>query len=272
MATKKTKTESTAMVPWEAEMAAAAESGAAKEKPTGSFKAINVKGGIMTIDDAPVPGNSIEVVVLAGIHENQFFAGAYTPGATNTPVCYAFGDPESDDPEVGMAPHAEAPDKQHSECGTCPMNEWGSADVGRGKACKNVRRLALISVDSIDSADDIEQAEVRALKIPVTSVKNWGAYVRNKLPELRRPCYGVKTRISVTPDAKTQFKMSFTFAGLVDFDGDTYAAMKSKVAGATKDMLAPYPVKDADEAPKGRGGGKVKLPQTTKAPAKKAKF
>lgn len=271
MATRATKKKhETALVPWEAELAAQAQAAAEKEKPAGDFRPIKIQGGVMTVDDAPVPGNALRCVILAALPENKYFATAYVSGESRSPDCYAFGDMDATDPEETMKPHEEASDPQADACASCPMNAWGSAETGRGKACKNTRRLAVITEDAIEDAESIEGAEVRTLSIPVTSVKNWKAYVRNKLPEVKRPCYGVVTEISVHPDPKSQFKVAFRFVRLIEFDGDTYAAMKAKVAAAQKDLATPYP-RNEEAAPKrGRGGGKVRLPQAGKKAAPKA--
>jgi len=268
---KKADKNTTALVPWDAEMAEAAERGAAQEKPVGDFRAIKISGGVMTVDDVPVPGNTLRCVVLTALPENKYYASKFVAGEGSAPDCYAFGDLDADDPEESMAPHEAAANKQHDgDCAGCPMNQWGSADVGKGKACKNVRRLAVITEDSLEDADSIEAAEVRTLSVPVTSVKNWKAYVRNKLPEIKRPSYGVITTITVTPDPKTQFKVGFSLGGVIDFTADTYGAIKAKVAAARKDIVAPYPekVEDAPPQQRGRGGGKVRLPQAPKTAKK----
>lgn len=254
MATAKKTSKSTALVPWEQEMKAAAQRQSSVEKPVGLTKSISTRGGILSIDESAVPGNSLDVVVLVSVHENQMFDGPYNPNVPQVPTCYAFGDPESDEPEENMAPHEKAKSPQESKCAGCWANEMGSADTGKGKACKNVRRLAVVTSDALDSAAELETAEVRTLKVPVMSVKNWANYVRTKLgDELERPTWGVVTTISVVPDAKSQFKINFAFKELVNFDQGLYDAMKSKIREVTPNMVAPYPELE-DEAPPARGG------------------
>lgn len=254
MATAKKTSKSTALVPWEQEMKAAAQRQSSVEKPVGLTKSISTRGGILSIDENAVPGNSLDVVVLVSVHENQMFDGPYNPNVPQVPTCYAFGDPESDEPEENMAPHEKAKSPQDSKCSSCWANEMGSADTGKGKACKNVRRVAVVTSDALDSVAELETAEVRTLKIPVMSVKNWANYVRTKLgDELERPTWGVVTTISVVPDAKSQFKINFAFKALVNFDQGLYDAMKSKIREVTPNMVAPYPELE-EEAPPARGG------------------
>lgn len=238
--TKEQKT--TALAPWDEELAQFAEEAAASEQPTGGYKHISLRGGVMTIDDQPVPDNQLDLVVLAAVYENQFFDGDYDPEASQTPSCYAFG--KGPNAEQEMAPHEKAPDKQHDKCAGCPNNEWGSAERGRGKACKNVRRLAVVAEDALESVEAMEQAEVRNVKISVTNVKHWSNYVRSKLAELKRPPFAVVTTMGVRPDPKTQFQVSFRFKEAIDF-GEVpglYEAIKAKVREAEDNLMMPYPV------------------------------
>lgn len=241
----------TALTLWEKEMEQAAVDQGSTETVTGGYKSISTKSGILSVDDNAVDDNELRVIILAACHENQFYVGEYDPSTPNTPVCYAFGKTD-----VGMEPHTEAPDKQSSACEGCENNEWGSAEKGKGKACKNVRRLLCVTEDSIESVEALMESEARMLKLPVMSVKNWTAYVKNTLEEVKRPSYGVVTRIKVVPDAKSQFKVQFHFEELVDFDQELYDAMKKKVAEAEKNIGNAYPVFEAEEKP-ARGGKKV---------------
>ncbi len=253
---------SRALVPWEQEMAAAAQKQASHEKPVGLNKSISTRGGILMIDETPVPGNELDVVVIAAIHENQYYDGPFDPNTPQAPACYSFGDPEAEDPEGSMAPHEKAKNPQGDSnglCANCELNQMGSADTGRGKACKNVRRLAVVTADALESAEDLDVAEVRVLKVPVMSVKGWASYVRGKLAEeINRPAWGVVTKIKLVPDAKSQFKVTFQFAELVNFDQALYDSLQRKIKEVTPNLMAPYPeLEDAPPPPtRGRGAAR----------------
>jgi hypothetical protein len=281
---KKAATTGGALTLWEQEMAATAKVQGSAEKPMGLARNISFKNGRLIIDENPVPGDSIDVVILATMVENQYYTGAYDPNSVQIPVCYAFGDMKAEDPEEGMAPHEEAEDKQGDEngqCAECWANQMGSADVGRGKACKNVRRLLLVSADAVADAKELKDAEVRGCKIPVTSVKNWANYVRNVTEETSRPFWGIVTRISVLPDPRNQFKVTFEFVELVNFDQELYDGMKKKVSEAEKGLGLPYqkpteqelkPTGRAAKAMAKQGAGKAAAPAAKKAaPAPAAK-
>lgn len=259
----------TALTIWEKEMEAAAVAQSSVENNAGGFKSISLKGGILSVDDNAVDDNELRVVILASIHENQFYTGDYDPSTPASPVCYAFGNNEDE-----MAPHEASPDKQNELCSSCWANEWASADKGKGKACKNVRRLLCMTEDGLESAEAMAEAEMRMLKLPVMSVKNWINYVKNTLAEdIKRPSWGVVTTIKVIPDAKSQFKVQFVFEELVDFDNETYAAMQKKVKEAEANISGPYPVFEEEEKPaKGRKVIPIKnqRPAGKPAPAKPA--
>lgn len=272
MATKKPVT-TRALAPWDAEMAAAAARQAKAEKPVGGMKSISTRGGMMSIDKQPIKGNELRCVILGSVLTNEYFTDAFDPDTPQAPACYAFGDHTLEDPEPSMAPHAEAEDKQSDRCSSCHMNEYGSADKGRGKACKNVRRLALVTEDALESADAMMEAEMRTLKVPVMSVQHWSQYVREKLAdEVGRPYFGVVTRVYIVPDAKSQFRIKFEFAELITFDQELYEALQKRCKGALQMLTSPYPKfseKEEEEAPAPRRGAAAKK-APAKAPAKSA--
>lgn len=228
-----------------------AQEAAAAEEISGTF--ITVRGGVMQFNKQPIAGNKLDVVVADSILENVYYEGDFDPDNPSSPVCYAFG--KSDDE---MRPHPKSSKPQHATCKGCPMNEFGSADKGKGKACKNTRRLALIPAGESDLNNGrMEISEAAYMKLPVTSVKNWSLYVNQVSVAHKRPPFGVVTEISVTPDPKTQFKVNFTCKGAVPADV-TDAVFKRHYEQA--EMIAfPYPeAKAEDEEPKAETTGKKK--------------
>lgn len=258
---KKTAT-TTALVPWEERLAKRAARVAMVEKPTSSSTpTISLQGGVMSVDGTPVPGNEMDVVVLVALRANEYYTEAYTPGRVVVPACYSFEVLGSEDPEADMEPHEEAEDPQSDKCATCPMNEWGSADTGRGKACKNQRRLAVITADSLESAEAVANAEIRLLKVSPTNIKNWNAYVNSKLTPAGLPEFGVVTRVKLTG----AYDLSFSAVGLIDFKEDPArtAALLDKAEEAEALITKPWPKQEEldarmeEAAPKARGRGKV---------------
>jgi hypothetical protein len=273
MATRKAAaktTPGTALTLWEQEMAEAAVAQASNEKPIGFSSSINFKSGFMTIDGNPVKDNTLDVVILAVVHENQFYTEKFDSDKIQTPACYAIGlDDET------MAPHPESADKQGDEegkCANCEHNKMGSADTGRGKACKNVRRIVCVPADALESVEALEAAEMRTAKIPVTSVRNLGKYMRDKLKdELKRPTWGVVTNMTSGPHKKYQLEVTFEFVELISFTQELYDAVKKKAAEAQERLLAATYPKFAEEqtiAPPARGARAPKYQKPADPPAK----
>lgn len=223
----KKPTPGTAVVDWEKEMEAQAAIAAAAQRASGGGgKFFSMKAGQLSFDGNPMPGNRVAAIIIASTLENSYFDKPYTEGEKAAPVCFAFGTDESE-----MEPHTAVDNDQYFErqndvCAGCDKNQWGSARTGKGKACSNVQRLALIMAGTfsekgsgrnrevafdglIDDADHYEKAEIAFLKLPVMSVKNMAAYVKDLNATIKRPPHGVFTEIWLEPDARSQFVVKF---------------------------------------------------------------
>lgn len=221
MAAKKpaAKSNSTALATWDEQLANQAAIAAGMEESTASGQFFSMKGGILSWNDAPIPGNQMAVVILDSILENVFYDGAYDPETPQGPMCFAFG---RDDKT--LAPHQIVVDAGNQQCGVsglcagCDMNEFGTANIGKGKACRNTRRLAMIPAGVFDNngkfvmqedEDHYSTAAVGFMKLPVTSVKGYAAFVKQITGALKRPPHGIIAKVYVTPDPKSQFKVFF---------------------------------------------------------------
>jgi hypothetical protein len=108
-----------------------------------------------------------------------------------------------------MRPHANSPSPQHSDCATCPHNAWGSAQNGVGKRCKNGRRLMVVS------ANNISDGPVVGLRVPPTSIKAFDSFVKQVNHSMRRPCFGIATRVRLEREG-AGFNVVFESLGAVD--------------------------------------------------------
>ncbi len=235
------KKQVTEIVSWEEEMAALAIEAASTEATNltgGTF--LSAQGGVFSYKDSKI-GTEIEVIVLDHTIENHYYEDDYDSDTPSIPVCFSFSKQED-----GMVPHEYSTQAQHSDCATCPNNQFGSARRGKGKACKNVRRLALILAES---AGNVGEAEVAYLKIPVTSVKAWGSYVQQIAGVLKRPPLGVVTTITIVPDEKTQFKMIFKVIEKIS-DGALIRQLIDKKGVILEDLVRPYEQIEIVEKPK----------------------
>jgi hypothetical protein len=239
-----------------AALAAEAKAAAAQERP--AVGRISLKSGVMSYAGAPVPGNKMEAVVLAASFRNVWYAGRYDPNNIVNPNCFALS--MTDD---GMAPHANVSTPPAKSCADCPNNEWGSdPNGGRGKACKQGRRLILIPGHAVEQGPDtVRTAEMAVLDLPVTSVKNYSGYVNTLAASTSMPVYAAVCEISVVPDAKTQFKVQFRAMRVMP-SIEHLNAVKSRLEGARALALEPYESsndEEEDDAP----------PAKPAAPAKK---
>lgn len=234
------KKETTEVVNWEAELEGLAQEAAQTEVKVGGGEFISTKGGEFSYRDTSL-GDTLSVVIIDSVAENQYYESNYDPDSIQVPVCFSF----SRDTTT-MVPHEASIDPQHSDCTTCPQNQYGSANVGKGKACKNVRRLALILEDDLTG---VEAAEIVFLKVSVTSVKAWSGYVNQLNSILKRPPLGVVTTITVTPDPKTQFKINFEVKDKI-MDGDLIRQLLGKKLSNSERMVRPYEQIEIAEPPK----------------------
>jgi hypothetical protein len=242
------KQESQALAKWDEELAAAAAEAAEQEANTGGGQFFSTRGGILALSGAPIPGNKMGVVVLDSVLFNALYLDDYDPENPQSPTCYAFGRDEAT-----IAPHEEAPEKAAEACGGCPNNVFGSADKGRGKVCKNGRRLALVSAGLIDPKTDVFEAftdeadfakgQVAFLNLAPTSINSFGAYVKQLFGTLKRPPFGVFTQVSVVPDPKTQFKVFFENLGPVP--DDLIPAVLARHKEVRETIAFPFPKAEA---------------------------
>lgn len=239
LAKKSNKT--TAIVSFEDEMAQYAQVEADRaQTPSGSF--VSLKGGILAVAGNAVKDNKMLAIVVDSVYENHLYEGKYNPDVPSSPVCFAFGKTVE-----GMAPHEKSPSPQSETCEGCPHNVFGTADdgKGKGKACKNVRRLALIPVGD---ADAVKDAEAFYMKLPVTSGKNWDYYTKALNAAMRRPPFAVETEIGLAPDPKTQFKVTFQPGD--PLAQDVVQAVMAKRDEVQEQLVAPYsPVPEVEAPP-----------------------
>lgn len=195
----------------------------AQEKITGGTF-LSVRGGTMSIGEEQMPGNQVCVIILDAVKENTYYAGAYDPENAAAPTCYAFGRGVEDmAPHPSMEAHPDYFVPQSSDCASCQWNVYGSADKGKGKACQNRRRLALIpagyyqtkrgsrdfDLEIFSDPKHFQTADMAYIKLSVGSVKEFSKYVNAIAGSMNRPPHGVITRMWVEPDPKWQWLCKF---------------------------------------------------------------
>ena len=238
--------------------AAAAKDFRANE-PAAMPSFFSTRGGIFRVGEDEL-GTEVCVVIIDAIRENTFYEGRYNADEQNAPRCYAFGRTDEEMiPHETMQAHPDYFVPQSDTCGTCANNKWGSAAQGKGKACQNRRRLAMLpagvygsddqgpTLDIYDTPEHYAAADQVTLKLPVTSVKNWSKYVNKLADTTGRPPYGVITRVFLVPDADDQFHVNFELVELLPDDlFDTIQARHEQIAPT---MAKPYSPPSEDGGP-----------------------
>lgn len=262
----------TAIEKYKAKMAAKAAQYVSEEKTASSF--ITTRGGILKFGEEEMVGNEMLVVVLDAIHENTYYADKFDGDVMLPPKCFAMGREEKN-----MEPHENVPmsddpgaedsffEMQAEWCDECPMAEWGSADTGRGKACSNRRRLAVIpagqfvvtgtgrkkntEMEVFEDPAHFKSADMAFLKLPVTSGKNWARYVHQLNKEHQRPPFGVLTHVWIEQDEKTQFKICFDVVEVIESEA-ILEVLLARNTEAEDMIIQPYtePSEDELNAPK----------------------
>ena len=231
-----------AVVSWRDKMVAITAQAAASEAPKGGF--LSFKGGIMSYDETPIPNNKMEVVVIDFLLENAIFAEKYNANKPASPMCYAFGRDEKT-----MGPHENSSDPQSELCHNCPNNEWGSnPEGGRGKACKNSRRIAIMHADALrDGPDGVEKANTIMCKIPVTSIQNFSRYINQCTKVLGKPPFGVVCELSVKPSVN-MFEVQWKVIDDVKSD-ELMEALYNKHVSIDRQLHQHYPANEQDAKP-----------------------
>ena len=225
---------------WMQKLADAAKQTALAERAASNF--FSTKGGTLSWNNMALPGNKMECIVLLSMHENLYYKDKFDASSPASPVCYAFSFDG-----VDMAPHPEADTPQAKGCNDCPNLKWGTSDNGRGKACRETRRLCLLPASAAASPQAVAAAEAGLLRVPITSVKFWAAMV-NKLSTLQLPPFAMITEVSVHVDPKTMFRVEFAVKRAIT-DEDVLGALMNRMNSERNNMSMAYPKNTTPEAP-----------------------
>jgi len=248
-----------------AEMAQNAKETSAAERPQQSK--LSIKGGILSWAGDAVAGNVMPVVVVGSAYINTWYIDQYNPNVVALPRCFSLGMPEFRDgvfkePKLfaheNVLKHNDYAQEPGMSCVGCPNHEWGSdPQGGRGKACKEKRRIAVIPAAALNSVEDVANAEFATLDIPVMSVANWSNYVNKLSAATGLPYYAVVTDLGVVNDPRSQYKVTFAGVGKISSEELVRAVMK-RGPEAEKLLMTPFPTygTEQEEAAPAKSSGK----------------
>ncbi len=192
---------------------------------------IGIRNGKFTYKQEVI-GRTLRVCVINFVHTNAWYDTLFDPESPTPPACFAMSDDGLD-----MAPEDVSPDRQSDVCNGCKQNAWGSADIGRGKACKNQYRLACIAPAK---DEDASETEIAVLTLPPTSLKNWDHYVRGLEDQLNRPPYGVITEF--TFDEGEEWPVLTPVVDKVITDPELLTKLINRVDEAQTMLMEPFDV------------------------------
>lgn len=265
----KKPTTGTAVANYDEELARLAGQSATLTDSGGGGRLFSTRAGVLQFDDTPLPGNQMCVIIAAWCLENVYYEGAFDAENRTPPTCFAFCKNPDEKDEMGPPDIVDKEDvfeRQADSCSECAQNEWGSASQGRGKACSNRRRLAILpagtyksagrnggfELEVIDDAEHFATAEAGYLKIPVMSGKGFDNYVKDiasGLPDGKpRPLFAVYTRVYLTPDPKSQFKVNFELIEPVQ-DLAVLGVLMERYRKLHEEIDFPYTPFQEEEAP-----------------------
>ena len=136
-------------------------------------------------------GMTMEVVILGSVFENVYYDAPYDPDSGPVdPLCWAIGNDTRT-----MGPKKELKTQIGNLCDKCPNNEFGSALTGRGKACRNGRRVAVVPWNSEDARPDL--SEIAVLRLAPTSLQNYAKYVNKVFRHLNQDPIQLVTEFSI---------------------------------------------------------------------------
>jgi hypothetical protein len=251
------KTETKALTKWDEKFAKyAAESQEQVKGLTGGGPQVKFRAGSIEVAGGTVPNNRLECVVMATGLLNAWYKDEYDPDNPVPPDCYALAEKDKN----SMKPHPDSPMPQCSSCSECAKNEFGSAPRGRGKACGNKVRLALLLASDLDDAAAASAAEFAMATCSPTNVKAWAGYVSAIADEHGRPPWAVVTAVSSHPDSKTQIRLEFKLASLIE-DDELLEVLEKRLGKAQEFTLQPFaPMQAADNKNgKPKAGGSKKF-------------
>jgi len=184
----------------------------------GGFPVVSIKGKVFAVvkagerkvlpnpKDPDSPATSIDAVIIrmnAGTAK-VFYLKGYDPESSEKqkPDCYS---------NDGVTPASDAANAQSKKCATCAHNQFGSARMGKGKACADSKRLAIATADQIN--------EPMLVRVPPASLQSLREFL--KTLDNRGADYNqVLTKISFDMDAESP-KLAFRPVGILD--DKTYA-------------------------------------------------
>lgn len=199
------------------------------EEQVSSIPFLSVKGKKFTLGEEKL-GNTINIVILADVFDHAYYDRPYDPDVISPPACFAINSSSSD-----LVPSATSPALQAVSCSVCPMNEFGSSSNGKGKACRNGRRLLIAA--TTDGVPDLNNLAI--INLAPTSLKAYARYAKGLATIKKLPTWAVITVLSFDDDSAWP-QIVPTFNGVLD--GQYINSIVPNLAEFADAISVPYDV------------------------------
>jgi len=194
-----------------------------------SFGMIGYKGKVWSVrfrdknvpmmreDEPDTPCSAIEVIFIAASRfKSKVYYPHYTEGSSEKPTCYS---------STAITPDPNAQEPQASACAACKRNVMGSGTNGRGKACSDSKRMAIVPANDIEN---IRYGGPMLLRVPAGSLNAFGIYA-DQLQKSGYPLFAVVTRVSFEPkEAYPKFRFT-PLRVLTDEEIDQIVALRDNL-------------------------------------------
>lgn len=179
-------------------------------KPTG--QKIKITAGRWALPNGKTSIEPLSVIVLGWRWVNRYYPGLFDASDIKSPECWAVGEvPDNLAPNGGE-------DQQHTDCLSCPQNRFGSN--GKGKACRNGARIAMIAGDL--------KSDIVYFDVAPTTIKSFSEAISKLASTGTHPLQAI---VEVDIDTKVSYaKANFTVKGLHDNDLAQVFALKKEAA------------------------------------------
>lgn len=229
------------VVNWKEQMAARVQTVKDEEQP--AVVQLSLASGMMSIMEQAVPNNELPGVILAMGVERSWYNRPYDPDDKSPPDCYSQKLGNDDTFNPSMIPADNVPEPPSASCADCAYSKMGSADKGKGPACKTRRRLVVAPASIVGNPDTIGN-QLLLVNVPPTSGGNFSKYL-NKIAANGLPPEAVVTKFKYGPDRKTMFAMHFEAEAPIE-DDDTLAAIFGRASEFAPLITSGYNYEDVE--------------------------
>jgi hypothetical protein len=171
-------------------------------------------GVLMGEADDEEPVEEVRGVIIFAAKYKSYYKEAYDEDNVVPPDCFSHD---------GKVPYPDVESPVSPVCKGCPMNEFETDVRKKGKACRDMRRLFLVTGDSIMP---------RQLNVTPSAIKNWDDYL-SKLVTFGYSYNEVETVITAKKKKSSDPHVTFSFAR-----GKVYDETKPEDAQALKNFSA----------------------------------